>query len=210
MIELTCQGCGETVQVRSLLTAAGRTCGRCGQPLLGPLDRGPRGPRPAGFDDPLPPGESGGVSVAGLWLGVIAGVVLGLAAVAAVAYPGASLPWPTRNAVLGALAGALLAPVLAVSSLLSMLILPFSLEGVLGDSVWSRLAKALHHRTARPLFLPLLLFVALPMALCGYGASRMKPTDPSLLVPAALGASLLGAILGGICGSLAGRMRRAA
>jgi hypothetical protein len=114
-----------------------------------------------------------------------------------------------RNAVLGALTGVLLTPVLAVSSFLSMLVLPFSLEGILGDSAWNRLATALNHRTLRPLLMPFLVFVVLPMAACGYGGSRMKPNGPSLLFTAGLGAVLLGATLGGICGSLAARARRA-
>jgi hypothetical protein len=207
VIELTCQSCGEKVGVQSLLTAAQQSCRRCNQLLMGPLARGTRTYH-TGEGAESSPTEHRSGSTLGLWLGVIAGMAAGVAVAYGVSQAGSALPWSTRNAVLGALAGVLLSPVLAISSFLSMLILPFSLEGLLGDSVWSGMAKALHHRTIRPLILPFLIFVVMPMALCAYGGSRMKPTAPSLLVPAALGATLLGAILGGIFGSLLGRSRQ--
>ena len=208
MIELSCQRCGEKAGVQSFLAAAQQPCGRCGQLLMGPLSRGRRTARPAAAPGP-PPGEHGTGSPAGVGLGILAGAVAGFAVVVAVGHAGPALPWAVRNAVLGALTGVLLTPVLAVSSFLSMIVLPFSLEGILGDSAWNRLATALNHRTLRPLLMPFLVFVVLPMAACGYGGSRMKPTGPSLLFTAGLGAVLLGATLGGICGSLAGKARRA-
>jgi hypothetical protein len=179
---------------------------------MGPLERGNRTVRPAEFAAaaarPACDYEAG--SSVWIWAGMFVGVCAGLAVVVGVGHLGPVLPWHVRNTVLGAFAGVLLGPVLAVSSFLSMLILPFSLEGILGDGIWSRLARSLNERRLAPLFLPFVMYVVAPMALVAYGASRMKPNAPSMLVPAALGAVVLGVILGGIFGALAGRVRRSA
>lgn len=174
---------------------------------MGPLERGTRTERPAGFDEALPPPiepiARAASKRAARWLGVLLGAVAGLVAVIAVSGAGPALSAAHRGAVLGAFAGVLLAPVIAISSFLSMLFLPFSLEGVLGDSMWNRLSDALMYRRLRPLLLPVCVFVLLPMALCAWGASKM-PNNAALAIPAALGAMALGAFVGAICGSLIG------
>lgn len=136
------------------------------------------------------------------------GMLGGVALVAAIAGAGRMIPLHWQGALLGALMGVLLAPVLAFSSFLSMIILPFSLEGVLGDGVWTRLAKANNERRLGPLFVPFLVLVVLPMALCGWGGSRMRAIETPMVMSAGLGAIVLGALLGGVCGAaLAGHRR---
>src|SRR5262249_8570360 len=162
--------CGTKAAVQSFLTAAQQTCSRCGQLLMGALSAGGRTIRPPGFDGPLPsfPGEQGR-SKTGIWIGMFVGVFLGIGIVAAMAYMQRTIPLQTRGAMLGALMGVLLAPVIMLSSFLSMIILPFSLEGILGDSMWSRLARANNERRLGPLFMPFLIYVGGPMTLCGWG-----------------------------------------
>jgi hypothetical protein len=135
---------------------------------------------------------------------MLTGALAGVGGVVAVGILGPAIPLPVRGAILGALTGVLLAPFLAIGSFLSMLMSPFSLGGILGDSAWSRMARALHEHTYRPLVVPLLVFVMLPMALCGLGGARMKEVSPVFLVSAGLGAALLGAILGSVFGARAG------
>jgi hypothetical protein len=178
---------------------------------MGPLARGTRTARPAGFGESVPCTSRpayGPSNTAGLWLGVVAGVIAGVGGVAAVAQMGPVIPQSLRGALLGALSGVLLSPIIAISSFLSMLVLPFSLEGIFGDSMWSRLAKALHHRSPGHLVLPVLFYVVLPMAICGFGGSRMK--DPNMgAYSAGLGAAVLGAVLGGIFGSFIRKGKKA-
>jgi hypothetical protein len=212
VIEVTCQTCGEKVRVQSFLTAAERPCGRCGRLLMGPLSQGTRTARPADFAEPPPAArrfDQGSGSTTGLWLGALTGTLAGVGAVVTVGLLGPVLPPALRGCVLGALTGVLLAPVLAVGSFLSMLILPFSLEGLLGDSAWSRLARALHERRLRPLVMPLFVFVVLPMALCALGGARLKG-NTTLMVSAGLGAVILGATVGGVCGAVGARKARRA
>jgi hypothetical protein len=210
MIEITCQTCGTKAGVQSFLSAAHQVCAKCGQLLMGPLDKGSRVVRPEGFDEklpppaPLPPGVG---TSAGLWVGVSAGIVAGVGLVIAVATLGPALPQAARGALLGALSGTLLAPVFAMFTFLAMLLPWISLDGLLGDSLWTRIARANNERRLRHLFLPILIYVVLPMVLCGLGGSRMKNIN-ALLISAGLGAALLGAILGGICGSFPGRARQ--
>jgi MFS family permease len=207
VIEMTCQTCGEKVGVQSFLTAAQQPCVHCGQLLMGALSRGTRTARPPGFAEPLPspePVQHGRGSSAGLWVGLVAG---GLVGAVAVALLGPALPPAQRGPVLGALMGVLLSPVFAVCSFFSMLILPFSLEGILGDSLWNRLARAHQERKPRLLFFPILIYVGLPMALCAWAGSKVRNPD-SLLVAAGLGAVVLGAILGAVFGSLLGKSRQ--
>jgi hypothetical protein len=115
----------------------------------------------------------------------------------------------TRGALLGALMGVLLAPVLAIGSFLAMLILPLSLTAMFGDSMWTRLAAALHERRLRPLIIPVIFFVVLPMAVCGLGGSKTKAIETPMLISAGLGAAVLGAIIGGIAGSLLSKSQNA-
>jgi hypothetical protein len=117
---------------------------------------------------------------------------------------GRAIPLAAQGAVLGALSAVLLAPVIALSSFFSMLILPFSLEGIFGDSVWSRLARANNERRLAPLFLPFLILVGLPMTLGGLGGARVKVIETPLVIGAGLGAVLLGAIVGAMVGSMLG------
>ena len=87
--------------------------------------------------------------------------------------------------------------------------MPWTIDGLLGDSLWTRLARASNERKLRYLFFPFLVYVVLPMALCAVGGFRMKNPN-SLIVSAGLGAAALGGILGGICGSFAGKHRKPA
>lgn len=202
MIELTCRTCEEKVGVESLLAAAQQSCSRCGQLLMGPLERSRRTVRPSAVAELSPQQfEPGRGSVVGLWLGVLGGGLLGLSVVGAVAFFGPAIPLQVRGALLGALAGVLLAPVLAVGSFLLMLIPPLNLIGMIGDSAWSRMARALHERRLRHLIFPVFIFVVLPMAGCGLGASKTKAIDPGLLMSAGLGAVILGSVVGGACGN---------
>jgi hypothetical protein len=208
MIEVTCQTCGAKAGVQSFLGAAQQPCGHCGQFLMGPLERGTRIVRPSEFGEvapslpPLPVDGRG--SSARLWLGVFLGALAGVGLVVAVARMGPVIPLTTRGAVLGALTGVLFAPVLVISSFISMLVFPFSLEGILGDSLWNRLAKALHERRPRYLLLPILFFVVLPMTVGALGGSKVQ-NPASLVASASLGAVLLGAIGGGVCGTVGGK-----
>src|SRR5205814_1605536 len=66
----------------------------------GALDRGTRTARPAGFGDlPPPPSEHRGGSVAGVWLGVLAGGIIGLGAVCGLGFLGPAIPHPVRGAL---------------------------------------------------------------------------------------------------------------
>jgi hypothetical protein len=210
MIELACQNCGTTVGVKSFLAAAQQPCRHCGRLLMGSLGSSPRISRPGDPAPALPAGAGSTGSPLGMWSGILLGMAAGIAGVVAFSRADLGLPWHTRNAVLGALTGVMLTPVFAVSSFLSMMILPFSLEGVLGDSLWDRIARAVNHRVLGPLFLPALVYVVLPMALCAYGGSKMKPNGPSLAAPAGVGAAMLGAVLGEIGGAMTGRPRQPA
>jgi hypothetical protein len=192
VIEITCSTCGQTAHTQSFLSAAQQACGYCGHLLMG------GGPAPG-----KKPAWSAGPS-GGMWTGVIAGVLVAVGAVAVVSQTGRAIPLHVQGAVLGALAAVLLGPIIAVSSFISMLVLPFSLEAVFGDSVWSRLARANNERSLAPLFLPFVFLVALPMALGAFGGSRLKVIEPGLVIGAGLGAVLLGAIVGAMLGSLFG------
>jgi hypothetical protein len=200
VIEVTCQTCAEKVGVQSFLAAAQQPCTRCGNLLMGALARDTRSARPAGFGDlpqPFEQGRGGGV---GVWLGAFAGGLVGLAGVCAVGYFAPAIPANVRGAVVGALSAVLLAPVLAVGSFLLMLLPGFNLIGMVGDSAWSRVAKALHQRQLRHLVFPVCLFVVLPMALGGWGGWKLAPTQTPALLGAARGARLLGAGSGGVLG----------
>src|SRR5437016_3747642 len=129
MIELTCQSCGEQVKVRSLLAAAQQPCRHCRKLLMGPLSGSTRTVRPPTDGAPAVIDYGGGSSSAGMWLGILAGMAAGVGVVVGLHQLGTGIPFSTRNAILGAFSGALLAPVLAISSFVSMMVLPFSLEG---------------------------------------------------------------------------------
>ncbi len=101
----------------------------------------------------------------------------------------------------------LVAPVLAIFSFLAMLWPIPTLEGLLGDSLWTRMATALHQRRLGPLFFPVLIYLLLPMGLFSYGTSKAKVVTPEMLVMAGLGATLLGTVVGGVCGTIAGKTR---
>jgi hypothetical protein len=192
MIEMTCATCGEKTQVQSLLTAAQQPCLHCGHLLMG--GAAPGGSK-AAWSAP---------SSSGLWLGVIAGIFVGIMAVVGVRLMGRAVPVPVQGALFGALAALLLSPIVAISSFLSMVILPFSLEAILGDNIWNRIAKANSERRLGPLFIPFLLLVVLPMSLGAFGGSRLTVIETPLVMGATLGAILLGALLGAVAGSLLG------
>ena len=196
MIEITCSTCGQTARTQSFLSAAQQACGYCGHLLMG------GSPGRTGGKPDWSSGSSGG-----MWTGVFVGTLVAVGAVAAVSQMGRAIPVHIQGAVLLALAAVLLAPVVAVSSFISMLILPFSLEAVLGDSVWSRLARANNERSLKPLFLPFVFLVGLPMTLGALGGARVKVIEAPLVVSAGLGAVLLGAIVGAMLGSLLGGRR---
>src|SRR5262249_29454844 len=113
-------------------------------------------------------------------------------------------PLHIRGAILGALTGVLWAPVIAVGLFIYMLvpILNLSLLGVLGDCTWNRISEALNQRRLGPLLVPFLIFVALPMGLCGLGGSKTKSITTPMHVGAALGATALGTVIGGIAANV--------
>ncbi len=197
MIEISCSTCGQTARTQSFLSAAQQVCGGCGHLLMGG-SLSPAGKKPA---------WSAGSS-SGMWTGVIAGTLAAVGAVAAVSQTGRAIPIHVQGAVLLALAAVLLAPVIAVSSFISMLIFPFGLEAVFGDSVWSRLARANNERSLKPLFLPFVFLVGVPMTLGALGGARMKVIDTPVVIAAGLGAVLLGSIVGAMLGSLFGGRRQ--
>jgi hypothetical protein len=200
-MELNCQTCGEKVGVQSFLTAAQQPCTRCGNLLMGALARDRRTARPADFDNPLPqPYEQGRGGGVGVWLGAFAGGLVGVAGVCAVGYFAPAIPLPVRGAILGALSAVLLAPFLAIGSFVMMMIPGFSLIGMIGDSAWKRIARAINERQFRHLTVPVGLFVVLPMALGGWSGSKLAATQNPALLGAALGAMFLGACVGGVLG----------
>jgi hypothetical protein len=192
VIEISCSTCGEKAQVQSFLTAAQQPCGRCGRLLLG----GSAGPSKG------PAWEQG--SSGGMRLGVFLGILVAIGGVFAVSQMGLAIPHSVKGAILGALSAVLLAPVIAISSFLSMMLLPFSLEAILGDTIWTRLARANNERSLAPLFLPFLILVGLPMTLGAYGGSRVVSIETPLVIGAGLGAILLGALVGAVAGSMLG------
>jgi hypothetical protein len=202
MIEITCQTCAEKVGVESFLTAAQQPCTRCGNLLMGALSRSKNTYRPSDYADiPSQPYAPGRGSKGGLWVGVFAGGVFGIAGVVALAFFGPAIPAHIRGAILGALMGVVLAPVIAIVSFIFMLIPGLNLIGMIGDSAWNGLARALHEGKIRYLWFPMLIFVVLPMAALGYGGSKMNPNQTPMLVAAGLGAAILGGVLGGVFGS---------
>jgi hypothetical protein len=207
MIEVTCQACGAHARVESLLDAAQHPCRKCGGLLMGPLARSTRKVRPQRLARHNQPFEQGPASRVPIWLGIVAGAFAGIAVVNVVDHLGTAIPLPQRGALLGALSGVLLAPVVAVLLLLLKFLGPMSLLGILGDSAWERLATAVNERRLRHLVVPLFVFVVLPMALCGLGGSRSKVIDSSILASAVLGAVFLGAFVGGVCGALARKVQ---
>lgn len=208
MIEISCQSCGEKNGVNSFLAAAQQPCRRCGRLLMGPVGSGGNSSWvPSRTDEAAPAWqEPSAGSSGGMWVGVVMGVVAGVGIVAAVAHFGPLMPLQLRGATLGALSGVLLAPILIVSSFVSMLVLPFSIEGLIGGSVWERIARANNEKNFGPLVWPFLYLLVLPMGLCAFGGSRMA--EPNALVAVAgLGAVMLGAMIGGACGVVIGKPR---
>jgi hypothetical protein len=207
-VEISCQTCGTKVETQSFLVAAQQPCVKCGQLLIGRLSSGTRTARPAGFDNDVPAAlEMGSGGSSGIWTGMVLGILVGVGIVALMAYAGPAIPTRVRGAVLYALMGVLLSPILAISSFISMLVLPFSLEGILGDGMWTRLARANNERRIGPLIVPFLVFVGLPMGLCGLGGLKLSVIETPAVVGAALGAVLLGAILGMMVGARFGTRR---
>jgi hypothetical protein len=205
MIELRCKNCGEKTGVKSLIAAASQACVNCGHGLMGGAV--PRTPGAIDFGSATTPAwqESGASSSTRIIVGAIVGAIAGVGLVVGLGYLGQDVPVRTRGAILGALMGVLLSPVLVISSFLSMMFLPFSFEGVLGDSLWSRIARGLREGCIGPLVLPILFFVGLPMGLCALGGAKMTVIGPPALVTASLGAILLGTIVGGVCASILGK-----
>jgi hypothetical protein len=156
--------------------------------------------RPPGFAGAPPPEGYIAASRSRVILGIILGGLVGLGAVCGLASLGAEIPLPVRGAILGALMGVLLAPVIALALFLLMIVpvVNIGLLGILGDCTWSRISDALIHRRVRFLLLPFMILVVLPMALCGFGGSKVKATSSAMHLPAALGALVLGAVGGGI------------
>lgn len=203
MIEMTCQSCSEKVPVESFLTAAQQPCTRCGRLLMGPVGSGHRTYGRAGYDELAShPSERRG-GTAALWMGVFAGACLGISGVVALSILGSALPVHIRGAILGALMGVLLAPVIAIVSFIFMMIPGLNLIGMIGDSAWNGLARALHEGKIRYLWFPLLVFVALPMSALAYGGTKVNTIQTPILVIAGLGAALLGGVIGGVFGSRA-------
>jgi hypothetical protein len=135
------------------------------------------------------------------------GVLAGIGGVAALAKIGPTIPLHLRCAVLSSLAAVLLAPALVAFSILARIVLPFSLEGILGDGLWSRVARANIERRFGPLLLPFLFFVGLPMTLGFLGGSKLTALTTPMVIGAGLGAVALGALVGGVCGSVLGGRR---
>src|SRR5687768_1178828 len=117
-MELACQNCGHKATVQGFLAAAQQACVKCGQLLMGELGKGTRTVRPdapAAIDVPADPCSRAASNAAGLWLGVVVGLVGGIGLVVLLSQLGGSvLPRSQQGAALGALAGVLLCPVLAV------------------------------------------------------------------------------------------------
>jgi hypothetical protein len=206
MIVVHCQSCGQKTPVPSYLTAAEEPCNHCGQLLMGALEQPKRVMRPVAVSAvPSFPVEHIPSSKSRVLLGIILGGFAGLAAVYFLANFGAFIPLHVRGAILGAFAGVLLAPLIALALFVYMLvpILNLSLLGVLGDCTWSRISDALNQRRLRPLAVPLFIFVVLPMAACGLGGSKTKATTAPLHAAASLGALAFGAISGGIAANVA-------
>jgi hypothetical protein len=198
VIEITCKNCGETIGVQSLLAAAQQPCEKCGRTLMGPMAGQSGSPSAPAWAEP------GSRNHGSTLFGMVAGVFVGIGIVAAMAFLGVLIPTQVRGAVLGALIGVLLAPLLAVSSFISMF-LPWTLESIIGDSMWTRIATGMRERRFGPFVLPLLVFVVLPMGLCALGGARVTAITNPMLFAASVGAIVLGAILGGVFGSLAGK-----
>jgi hypothetical protein len=210
MIEVTCQTCGRKAQVASFLAAARQACGHCHELLMGPLERGTRITRPANFDAaPLPPAPSSLVrgNPLGKWLGLLVGMLVGIVFVVVVGNAERGISLAQRGAIVGALSGVLLAPFIAMFLFLAMLLMPWALDGMLGDSVWTRIARSINERRWRPLLLPIFVCLVLPMALCGFGGSRMTTFNSSTLVSAGLGAMVVGGIVGFLCGGSVAKAR---
>jgi hypothetical protein len=169
---------------------------------MGPVGSGYRTYGQTGID--AFSGERRG-GTAALWMGVFAGAGLGISGVVALGMFGAPIPAHIRGAVLGALMGVLLGPVIAIVSFIFMLIPGLNLIGMIGDSAWNGLARALHEGKIRHLWFPMLIFVVLPMSATGYGGSKMNHNQMPMLVCASLGAAVLGGVLGGVFGSRARR-----
>ena len=209
-MEFRCQTCGEKAEVAGFLAAAQQACAKCGNLLMGELDRGTRGVRPQWTMDQPPPQvplANSPPSATGLCVGMVIGIVAGVGVVVAVGVLGTGLPQHTRGAVLGACSGVLLVPFVMMFSFVSMF-MPWSIDGILGTDLWNQIARANNERKYGHLVGPLLFYVVLPMALCGFGGSRMR--DIHLLVySAGLGAAILGAILGSIAGVMIGNARTA-
>jgi hypothetical protein len=183
------------------LAAAEQPCAKCGRTLMGPMGSGSCAAMSGGSGGEAPAWQEPGTrNLTGLWFGMFAGMVAGVGLVALVGFLGGSLPLPVRGAILGALMGVLLAPFLLVFSFVSMF-LPWSLDSVIGDAMWTRIATGVSERRLGPFVMPLLVLVVLPMAACAFGGSRMAAITNPMLISASIGAIMLGAILGGVIGS---------
>jgi hypothetical protein len=169
---------------------------------MGPLERGSRRARPSDFGQVPSAGayEHGQRSSAGAWLRMFVGAFFGIAVVVAVGIFGPAIPLYQRGALLGAFTGVLLAPVIALGLFVVMLVPPMSALGAIGDSAWSRLARAIAERRIRHLFVPVVIFLVPPMALGGYGGARLPVIPPLMFVTAGLGAAVLGAAVGLVLG----------
>lgn len=207
-MDIRCQHCGEKTQVQGFLAAQTTPCQHCGEFVMGPAGAAASGPKPVHI------GGLGGTGAAPSWaepgsqnksrviIGAVGGGLAGVGLVVAIATLGQDLPVKTRAAIYGALMGVLWAPVFAISGFISMFILPFSLEAVLGDSMWNRIAKGLREGSLATLSVPIIVYVGIPMALSAYGSAKLNMGGPPAAMAASLGAIVLGIIVGGASGSM--------
>src|SRR5262249_41629497 len=138
--------------------------------------------------------------LSGLIVGAVAGAVFALS----FGLLDEAVPLEARGLILGGLTGVLFAPFIAIALFLSMLFRPWTPQGMMAESVMSRLTNAAIHRRYGRLAVGLSFFVLVGMVVGGLLGYHTRSVGPALTVPAVLGGAILGAVVGTLCGAALG------
>src|SRR5262249_29641793 len=130
--------------------------------------------------------------------GLLVGAVAGGAFAIGLAWLSGDMAQPVRGLILGALAGVLAVPLLILGVAVSAMLQPWSPNGMLADSLVSRVTRQILERNYRALTVWLSWLLLVGMGLGGFFGYRLQVAGPSLLPAAVLGGTSLGAIVGAL------------
>jgi hypothetical protein len=143
---------------------------------------------------PRPPERTGRIDVTAL----IVGAVCGGGVAGAVALLGGALSVPVRGAILGALTGLVVAPLIVLAMFWSMITRPMSTRGMASEGALSRLATAVLHRKYGAVAAHVSILLLVAMGIGGFAGCHVHAVGPALVLLAVLGAAVLGAGAGAV------------